>query len=124
LVKPVQIRLVIGDPFLDGLPRWLDGLDGFDVEGWRGRAREMDNALAEAVEAEEEFDFLVADHGAGDLHRDLKTLPRGNVFPQAEAQVRPLLQLPDSEHQVTVWATAAAPIGACLDAGSGSPLTL
>ena len=71
LVKPVQIRLVIGDPFLDGLPRWLDGLHGLDVEGWRWRAGEMDNALPEAVEAEEEFDFLVADHGDGDLHRPI-----------------------------------------------------
>ena len=71
LVKPVQIRLVVGDPFLDGLPRWLDGLHGFDVEGRRGRAREMDSALPEAVEAEEEFDLLAADHGAGGLHRPI-----------------------------------------------------
>ena len=26
LVEPVQIRFVIGNPFLDRLPRWLDGL--------------------------------------------------------------------------------------------------
>lgn len=36
----------------------------------------------------------------------LKTLPHGNVLPQAEAQVRPLLRLPDCEQQTAVWATA------------------
>ena len=71
LVEPVQVRFVVGDPFLDGLPRWFDGLHGVDVEGRRWRAREMDNALPEAVKAEEEFDFLVADHGDGDLHRPI-----------------------------------------------------
>jgi len=77
LVEPVQVRFVVGDPFLDGLPRWLDGLHGVDVEGrrWRARARararEMDNTLPEAVEAEEEFDFLAADPSAGDFHRPI-----------------------------------------------------
>ncbi len=40
LVEPVQVRFVVGDPFLDRLPGWLDGLHGFDVEGrrrWAGR---------------------------------------------------------------------------------------
>ena len=55
LVEPVQVRFVVGDPFLDGLPRWLHGLHGVDVEGRRWRAREMDNTLPEAVEAEEEL---------------------------------------------------------------------
>jgi hypothetical protein len=26
LVEPVEVRFIIGDPFLDGLPGWLDGL--------------------------------------------------------------------------------------------------
>jgi len=29
--EPVQIRFLIRDPFLDGLPGWFDGLHGFDV---------------------------------------------------------------------------------------------
>jgi hypothetical protein len=28
LLEPVQIRLVVGDPFFDRLPRWFDGLHG------------------------------------------------------------------------------------------------
>ena len=43
---------------------------------------------------------------AANFIETLKTLPLGNVLPQAEAQVRPLLRLYDSEHQATVWATA------------------
>jgi len=58
----------VGNPFLDRLPGWLDGLHGLDVEGWRRRAREMDNVLPEAVEAEEEFDFLMSEEGADWLH--------------------------------------------------------
>ena len=50
LVKPVQIRLVIGDPFLDGLPRWLDGLHGLDVEGWLLGICFLRGALEGAVE--------------------------------------------------------------------------
>jgi hypothetical protein len=33
LVESVQVRFVIGDPFLDGHPRRLDGLHGLDIEG-------------------------------------------------------------------------------------------
>ncbi len=68
LVEPVQIRLVIGDPFLDGLPGRFDGFHGLDVEGWWRRAREMDNAFPEAVEAEEKLDFLATDDLAHRLH--------------------------------------------------------
>jgi hypothetical protein len=45
----------VGNPFLDRLPRWLDGLHGVNVEGWRRRAGERDDAFPEAVEAEEEL---------------------------------------------------------------------
>ncbi len=60
-VEPVEVRFVIGDPFLDGQPRRLDGLHGFDVEGWRRRAWELDEPLPKAMETEEEFDLLAAD---------------------------------------------------------------
>jgi hypothetical protein len=36
LVEPIQIRFVIGNPFLNGLPGWFDGLHGFDVKGGGG----------------------------------------------------------------------------------------
>ena len=45
LVEASEIRVVIGDPLLDRLPRWLDGLHCFDVEGRRWRAGEMDDAF-------------------------------------------------------------------------------
>ena len=68
LVEPVKIRFVVGDPVLDSLPGWLDGLHGFDVEGRRWRAREMNDAFPEAVEAEEEFDLAGAQVGAHGFH--------------------------------------------------------
>ena len=60
----------VGNPFFDRLPRWLDGLERFDVEGRRRRAWELDDAFPQSVEAEKELDFLRADdlpdgfHGA------------------------------------------------------------
>lgn len=42
-------------------------------------------------------------HGVVEI---LKTLPRGNILPQMEAQVRPLLKLPDPEKQVEAWTIA------------------
>ena len=90
MVEPVQVRFVIGDPFLNGLPGWLDGLHGVDVEGRRGRAREMDNSLPEAVEAKEEFDFLASDHSAGDLHRSIAAGAEERVAaPHFEDEVAP-----------------------------------
>lgn len=67
-VEPVEIRFVVGDPFLDRLPGWFDWLHGLDVEGWRRRARERDDSLPKAVEAEEEFDFLAAGNLANRFH--------------------------------------------------------
>ena len=67
-IEPIEIRLLIGDPFFDGLPGWLDGFHGFDVEGWWGRARKMDDACPKTVEAEEEFDFLAPDDSADPFH--------------------------------------------------------
>ena len=60
-VEPVEIGFFVGDPFLDRLPGWFDRLHGVDVEGRRWRAWECDDSLPEAVEAEEELDFLAAD---------------------------------------------------------------
>ena len=67
-VEPIKVGFVVGDPFLDGLPGWLDGLHGIDVEGWRRRAGEMDDAFPEAVEPEKEFDFLTTEDLADGLH--------------------------------------------------------
>jgi len=85
LIEPSEIRLVIWDPFLDGLPRWLDGLHGFDIEGRRWRAGKVDDTLPESVETKEEFDLAgaqVCAHGfhdavaAGALER---VASRGNL---------------------------------------------
>ena len=59
LVEEVEtrLRIVVGDPFADRLPRWLDGLEGFDVEGWVGWRRDVDDSFPEAVETKEELDF-------------------------------------------------------------------
>ena len=59
---------VVGDPFLDGLPGGLDRLHGFDVERRRWRAGELDDALSEAVETEEEFDLLGPFDGTCKFH--------------------------------------------------------
>ena len=57
------LRIVVGNPFPDGLPRRLDGFEGLDVEGRVGWRREVEDALPEAVEPEEELDFAGADDG-------------------------------------------------------------
>jgi hypothetical protein len=41
-IEPVEVRFVIGDPLLDRQSRRLDGVHGFDIEGRRWRARELD----------------------------------------------------------------------------------
>jgi hypothetical protein len=90
LVEPVQIRLVIGNPFLDRLPRWLDGLHGFDIEGWWGRAWEMDDAFPDAVEPEKEFDFLATEDLADGLHGALAAGALERVAaPNLEDEVAP-----------------------------------
>ena len=68
LVEPVEVRVVIRDPFLDGLPRWLDGLHGFDVEGRRRWAGKMDDSFPEAVETEKELGLAGAQEGADGFH--------------------------------------------------------
>ena len=90
LIEPVQIRFVIWDPFLDRLPRWLDGLYGFDVEGRRRWAGKTNNAFPEAVEAEEEFDFLTPEDGADGFHGALAAgALEGVAAPHLEDEIAP-----------------------------------
>ncbi len=60
LVEPVQVRFVVGNPFLDRLPGWFDRHEGLDVEGRFGRWRDVDDAFPKAVKSKEEFDLLRA----------------------------------------------------------------
>ena len=55
-----QLRIVVWASFADGLPRGLEGR----IRRWR----EVDDALPQSVEAEEELDFTGADDGADALH--------------------------------------------------------
>ncbi len=89
-VEPVEIRFVVGDPFLDRLPGRFDRLHGLDVEGWRRRARECDDSLPETVEAEEEFNFLAADDFADGFHDALAAGALERVAaPNLEDEVAP-----------------------------------
>ena len=51
LVEQVETRFpfVVWDPFADGLPGWLDGLERLDVEWWIGRWRDVDDAFPETL---------------------------------------------------------------------------
>ena len=118
LVEPAQIRLVIGNPFLDGLPGRLDGLHGlirpprrrahpagfgfasvqnaykpsafFNIEGRRRWTGKMDDSFPEAVEAEEEFDFTRTQVGADVLHGALAARALERVAtPHLEDEVTP-----------------------------------
>ena len=73
LVEQVEARLrfVVWNPFADGLPRRLDGLEGVDVEGRGRRWRDVDDSFPKSVEAEEEFDFTGAEEGVHDFHGGL-----------------------------------------------------
>jgi hypothetical protein len=48
---------------------------------------------------------------AAGLIETFKTLPRGNILSQTEAQVRRLLLLPEMEQRITVWSTAVEQAG-------------
>jgi len=74
-VEPIEVRFVVGNPLLDRLPGRIDGLHGFDIEGWRRRAGELDDALPQSVEAEEEFDFLATDDLAAILPDIFQRIP-------------------------------------------------
>ena len=89
-VEPVEVGFVVGNPFLDRLPGRFDRLHGLDVEGWRRRARERDDSLPEAVEAEEELDFLAADDFADGFHGALAAGALERVAaPNLEDEVAP-----------------------------------
>jgi hypothetical protein len=78
------------DPFLDRLPGRFDRLHGLDVKRRRRRARECDNSLPKAVEAEEELDFLAADDFADGFHCALAAGALQRVAaPDLEDQVTP-----------------------------------
>lgn len=68
LIEPIEVRIVIGDPLLDRLPRGLDGLHGVDVERRWWRAGKLDDAFPETLEAEEKFDLFRLAEGADRLH--------------------------------------------------------
>jgi hypothetical protein len=59
LVEQVEarLRIVVWNPFADGLPGRFDGLEGLDVEGRGGWRRKVEDALPKSVESEEELDF-------------------------------------------------------------------
>lgn len=92
LVEQIEalLHIVVWDPFANGLPRWLDGLEGFDVEGRVGRWWDVDDSFPKSVEAEEELDFAAADDGADALHGGLAARALEEVgAPDAEAEVAP-----------------------------------
>ena len=90
LIEPIEVRIVIRNPLLDGLTRWLDGLHGGDIEGWRWRARKLNDAFPETLEAEEELDFFAAEESANWFHgpRAAGTL-EGITTPNLENEVAP-----------------------------------
>ena len=61
LVEEVEtrLRIVVWNPFADGLPRRHDGLEGFDVEGRVRWWRDVDDSFPESVESEEELDLTL-----------------------------------------------------------------
>ncbi len=90
LIEPVEVRVFVRDPLFDGLPRWLDGLHGIDVEGRWWRAWKLDDTFPQAVELEKELDLLAADDGADRFHGALaaRTL-EGITAPNFENEVAP-----------------------------------
>ncbi len=65
----IAIRIVVGDPFADGLPRRFNGLKGLDIEGRVGG--DVDNALPKSMEPEEKFDFSGALERVDGMQRGL-----------------------------------------------------
>ena len=90
LIEPIEVRIVIGDPLFNGLPRGLDGLHGVDVERRWWWAGKLDDAFPETLEAEEKFDLFRLAEGADRLHgaRAAGTL-NGITTPNLEDEVAP-----------------------------------
>ena len=92
LVEQVEarLRIVVWNPFADGLPRRFDGLEGLDVEGRVGWWRDVDDSFPKSVEAEEEWDFAGADDGADAMHGGLAAGALERVgAPDAEDEIAP-----------------------------------
>jgi hypothetical protein len=53
--EPVEIELVVWNPFLDRLPGRFDRLHAVEVKGWRWWAWKLNVAVPQAVEAEKGF---------------------------------------------------------------------
>lgn|GEM_PF-1112669 len=90
LIEPIEVRIVIGDPLLDRLPRGLDGLHGVDVERRWWRAGKLYDSFPETLEAEEKFDLFRLAEGADRLHgaRAEGTLD-GITTPNLEDEIAP-----------------------------------
>ena len=89
-VEPVKIGFIIGDPFLDRLPRRFDGFHRLDVK-WRWWwTWELDDAFPKTVEEEKKFDLFGAFDGTDDFHGSFATgaLERGGS-PDFEDEVAP-----------------------------------
>jgi len=83
------MRFVVGDPFLDRLPGGLDRLHSLDIE-WRWRTGELDDALPEVVETEEEFDLLGAFDGTCEFHGSFAARAQERIgTPDFEDEVAP-----------------------------------
>ena len=104
-VEPVEVGFVVGDPFLDRLPGWLDRLHGLDVERRRRWAGELDDAFPQAVETEEEFDLLGPFDGTCEFHGSFA------------ARALEWIGSPDFEDEVAPEGThgASALLGRCWD---------
>ena len=92
LVEKVRgwVIIVSRNPFPDGLPGRLDGLEGLDVERRVGRRRDVDDGFPEPMEAEEEFDFTGPEEGIHYVHDGVAAGALERVgAPHAEDEVAP-----------------------------------
>ena len=79
-----------GDPASDGLPGWVDGLEGVDVKRRFWWWRQADEGFPQAEEAEEKLDFFWPGDGFDAAHGALATgALEGIGAPDAEDKVPP-----------------------------------
>jgi len=79
-IEPIEIRFFVGNPFLDGSPGRLDGLETLDVEGWWRRAWK----LAERFKGHPHIQVTTKDQSKLLLiskHRPKTCLPSANKAP-------------------------------------------
>lgn len=85
-----MVVVIGGDPLFDGLPGWLDGIEGVDVEGWIGWWRDIDEALPKTEEPQKELDLLGLDEGFDFPHGAFATgALEGIGSPGGEDEVAP-----------------------------------